>query len=165
MNGAHYHLLVNHLPILGTLFGLSIVVIGFILRNVSVKRTGLGLLVFATIAVFPAHITGEGAEEVVEHIEGVDRHFVHEHEEAADTFMGILIALGIVALVTLIVDVLKKRYTPVLYILTIIFSLITMLFAQKTGTTGGEIRHTEIRGKAPAQNVGTSTQETEHDDD
>ena len=165
MNGAHYHLLVNHLPILGTLFGLLILVTGLIFKNVSIKRTGLGLLVFAAITVFPAHVTGEGAEEVVENISGVEESYVHEHEEAADTFMSILIALGVIALATLIVDVLKKKFAPILYILTILFSLITMLFAQKTGTTGGEIRHTEIRGKTATQNSGTVTPETENDDD
>ena len=152
MDAAHYHLLVNHLPILGTLFGLLILVTGFIFKNISVKRTGLGLLIFAAITVFPAHVTGEGSEEIVENIAGVDRNYVHEHEEAADTFMGILIALGVIALFTLIVDILKQKLATILYVLTIVFSLITMLFALKTGTTGGDIRHTEIREKASIQN-------------
>lgn len=165
MNSAHYHLLVNHLPILGTLFGLLILIVGFVAKNVAVKRTGLGLLIFAAISVFPAHITGEGAEDMLRDMEGIDRNYVHEHEEAADTFMGILIALGVIAIFTLVVDVLQKKFAAVLYILTIVFSLITMLFAQKAGTTGGEIRHPEIRGAVSQQNTDGIPSEANNDND
>lgn len=163
MNGAHYHLLVNHLPILGTLFGMLVLVTGFVFKNISIKRTGLGLLIFAAITVFPAHVTGEEAEEVVENIAGIDKHYIHEHEEAADTFMGILIALGVIAIFTLVVDIMNKKFAPILYVLTILFALITMLFAQKTGTTGGEIQHSEIRGTTPSQDIATPTTDDDND--
>jgi uncharacterized membrane protein len=145
MNQAHFHLLVNHLPILGTLFGMLILFIGLIIKNVSIKRTGLGLLIFASLAVFPAHITGEGAEEEIENNRGIDKNYIHEHEEQADIFMGILIALGVVAIITLVADLLQKTYSPVAYIITLVLCCVTVFFALKTATTGGEINHPEIR--------------------
>jgi uncharacterized membrane protein len=163
MNQAHYHLLVNHLPILGTLFGMLTLAAGFIIKNSTVKRTGLGILIFAAISVFAANITGEGAEEIVEPIAGIEKSYIHEHEEAAETLIGIMIALGVISIFTLVVDVLQRKYAPILYILTLVFSIITMFFAQKTGTTGGEIRHTEIRADAPAQGTEIPASNTEED--
>ena len=51
MNGAHFHLLVNHIPIVGTIFGLLILLAVIILKNATVKLTGLATLIAATIIV------------------------------------------------------------------------------------------------------------------
>ena len=37
MNDAHLHLLVNHFPIIGTVFGLGVLISGILLKNNSVK--------------------------------------------------------------------------------------------------------------------------------
>ncbi|MEO6149344.1 MAG: hypothetical protein ABIP28_04245 [Mucilaginibacter sp.] len=38
------------------------------------------------LVLFIALQTGEGAEEVVEHLQGVNKKLIHEHEEQAETF-------------------------------------------------------------------------------
>ena len=58
MNQAHLHLLLNHLPILGALFGLLILAGGFLLKYDTVKRTALGLFVLSAILAIPAYLTG-----------------------------------------------------------------------------------------------------------
>ncbi len=72
MNQAHFHLILNHLPILGILFGLIILTGGFLTKNAAVKRTALGMFVLSAIFAIPAYLTGEGAEEVVENLPGVN---------------------------------------------------------------------------------------------
>jgi hypothetical protein len=47
--------------------------------------------------------------------------------------------------------------------LVIVLAAIGVFFAQKTGTTGGEIRHTEIRSST--SNSSTIEPSSEHDDD
>ena len=148
MNQAHLHLLLNHLPILGALFGLLILAGGFLLKNDTVKRTALGLFVLSAILAIPAYLTGEGAEEVVESLPGVTENLIEAHEEMANIFLGLVGALGLFALVTFYTDFKSKKVAPMLYTLTFVAALGTMLFAQRVGSSGGEIRHTEIRSGA-----------------
>ncbi|MBK8602240.1 MAG: hypothetical protein IPN87_03750 [Saprospiraceae bacterium] len=44
MNGAHFHLVVNHLPIVGLLIGILILITGLALKKVDIQLTALGVL-------------------------------------------------------------------------------------------------------------------------
>lgn len=150
MNQAHLHLLLNHLPILGTLFGLLILTGGFFLKNNTVKRTALGMFAFAALCAIPAYLTGEGAEEVAENLPGVSETLMETHEELANIFLWVVGALGLLSLATWYADLKSKKIAPLLFSLTLVAALGTMVFAQRVGTSGGEIRHTEIRSGATA---------------
>ncbi|MFC7671286.1 hypothetical protein ACFQT0_30695 [Hymenobacter humi] len=85
MNQAHWHLLLNHAPILGSLFGLVLLLLAVALRLQPVLlRTGLVTLIVAALLTIPTQLTGDGAEEVVEDQPGVSEPLIHEHEEAAE---------------------------------------------------------------------------------
>jgi hypothetical protein len=150
MNQAHLHLLLNHLPILGALFGLLILAGGFFLKNDTVKRTALGIFALSAVFAIPAYLTGEGAEEVVESLPGVTENLIEAHEEMANIFLWLVGALGLISLVTLYTDLKSKKVAPMLYTLTFIVAIGAMFVAQRVGTSGGEIRHTEIRSGATA---------------
>jgi uncharacterized membrane protein len=109
MNQAHLHLLLNHLPILGTLFGLLILAGGFLLKNDTVKRTALGIFVLSAILAIPAYLTGEGAEEVVEGLPGVTENLIEAHEDMANIFLWMVGALGLIALATFYTDLKSKE--------------------------------------------------------
>ncbi|MBK7028483.1 MAG: hypothetical protein IPH45_04420 [Bacteroidales bacterium] len=91
MNGAHFHLLVNHIPIVGTIFGLLILLAGIILKNATVKLTGLATLIAATISVSFALLSGDPAGEAVEGLPGVTEAMVEHHESIAySSFLGMI---------------------------------------------------------------------------
>ena len=89
--------------------------------------------------------TGEGAEEVVENINGVSENFIESHEEAAETFAILSYILGGISLLGLWASFKQKSFSSIISIATLIFAFVVLFFAKQTGTTGGEIRHTEIR--------------------
>ena len=153
MNQAHLHLLFNHLPILGTLFGLLVLGTGIFLKNNSVKRVALGMFVLSAITAIPAYLTGEGAEEVVESLPGVSENLIEKHDELANIFLWMVGGLGLLSLSTFYADFKSKKMAPTLYTLTLIAAIGTMIFAQQVGSSGGEIRHTEIRSSAAAVNA------------
>lgn len=168
MNQAHLHLLLNHLPILGALFGLLILAGGFFLKNNTVKRTALGMFVLSAIFAIPAYLTGEGAEEVVENLPGISENLIEAHEEMANIFLWMVGALGLISLATLYTDLKSKKMAPMLYTLTFVAAIGTMIFAQQVGTSGGEIRHTEIRSGATTagiENGPSGGQENSDEDD
>ncbi len=83
MNDAHLHLLFNHYPIIGTLFGVLFLGYGLFAKNKSILHAGLLLLFLMALLAIPTQLTGEGAEEIVEEL-GVDHDVIHAHEEAAE---------------------------------------------------------------------------------
>ncbi|MFT6036196.1 MAG: hypothetical protein ACI9XJ_001774, partial [Marivirga sp.] len=95
---------------------------------------------------------GEEAEEVVENITGIDEQIIKVHEEAAETFAILLYILGGVSLIGLWANWKEKSFSNPVAIATIIFAVVVLFFAQQTGTTGGEIRHTEIRTESSSTN-------------
>ena len=77
MNDVHFHLVVNHLPIVGLLIGILVLIAGLLLNKTEVKLTALGVFVFSAITSAFAFYTGEGAEEVVENISGISETLIH----------------------------------------------------------------------------------------
>ena len=163
MNDAHLHMVVNHFPIIGTILGLGILVAGIILKNNAVKSTAYGLFVVAAVFAAFSMGTGEGAEEIAEKLPSVTDQVIHEHEEMAEKLALVLYALGLVSLIGLYLNFKNHAKANLISYLVVVISVVGVFLAQQTGTTGGEIRHTEIR--ANATQTSTTTEADEEDKD
>lgn len=160
MNDAHLHLTFNHLPIIIPIVGLLIMIGGIVLKSEVIKRTAYAVFILGALATIPAFASGEGAEEVAEHLPGVTHHVIHEHEEVAETFALLSYLLGGISLIGLWSNWKQKSLSNVSTYVTALLSVIVISMAKKTGTTGGEIRHTEIRSSQDAP----SNSEVEHEE-
>ncbi len=145
MNGAHIHLAVNHLPIVGVIIGALVLIAGMILRKQQVNLTALGIFIFSAITAMISNFTGEEAEEVVEELAGVSHDIIHTHEEYAETFLAITIALGVISILTLFLAKKKHKFAKFGCIIALVLSFAAIFTGKLTGTSGGEIMHTEIR--------------------
>ncbi len=145
MNPAHNHLLFNHLPIIIPIVGVLVMLGGIVIKSAVTQRTAYLIFILGALCTIPAFSTGEGAEEVLEHMEGISGQHIHNHEEIAETFAMLSYALGLISLIGLWASWKRKSFSMVICILTVLFSGIVLFFARQTGTSGGEIRHTEIR--------------------
>lgn len=150
MNGAHLHLLVNHLPIVFPIVGIIVLLTGLISKSEAVKRAAYLIFTIGAVSAFAAMATGEGAEEIVEKINGVSESYIETHEESAETFAIVSYILGLLSLLGLWASFKQKSFSNILNIVTLVFAFVVLFFAKDTGTTGGEIRHTEIRPEGAA---------------
>ena len=145
MNEAHLHMLVNHFPIIGSIFGLGILITGLVLRNDTLKNTAYVIFIIAAIFGFLSMSTGEGAEELVEDMPTVGKHIIHEHEEIAEKFILVMYATGVFSILSLIASIKKHKLAKIVSIITLILAVVSTVLAKSLGTSGGEVRHTEIR--------------------
>ncbi|MGL2986001.1 hypothetical protein ACSVH5_00250 [Flavobacterium sp. RSSA_27] len=148
MNEAHLHLVVNHFPIIGTILGLGILVVGLLLKNNSVKNTAFFLFIVAAIFAAVSMATGEGAEELVEDMPAIGHDIIHEHEEMAEKLAIALYVLAATSLFGLYLNYKKSIKSILVTYVTLVIAIVAVILAQQTGTSGGEIRHTEIRSVA-----------------
>ncbi len=153
MNDAHLHMVVNHFPIIGTIFGLGILIAGIFMKNTVIKNVAYILFVVAAIFAAVSMATGEGAEEIAEKLPSVTDQIIHEHEEMAEKLALVLYALGVISLLGLYLNFKKHTKAAAVSYIALVVAIIGVFFGKQTGTTGGEVRHTEIRATATATAV------------
>ena len=139
-----------------------------ILKNNSVKNTAY--ILFAVAAIFAAFSmgTGEGAEELVEDMPNIGHQIIHEHEEIAEKFAVILYVTGFFGLVSLFTSYKKYRFATLFSFITLALAIVAGVLTKSVGTSGGEIRHTEIRTNiisTTGAEQNTVDEKSEHDED
>lgn len=145
MNAAHIHLMINHFPIILPFIAIITRIIAHVIKSDSMRRYALGILIVGAITSFIAMQSGERAEEIVEELPGISETYIHNHEESAEIFSVITYIAGGIACIALWADIKRNSYAQVIVEIAIVLSVVSLFYAQKTGTSGGEIRHEEIR--------------------
>jgi uncharacterized membrane protein len=145
MNQAHLHLVLNHFPIIGLIIGTLVLLAGNLLKVPTAKKVALIILIGAAVFAVPTFLTGEGAEDIVEKVGGISESYIEKHEELAEIFIWLIVATGILSLISIISSFSKPRLFDGLSMLTLVMGLVSIFYAQQVGTSGGEIRHSEIR--------------------
>jgi len=158
MNGAHLHLILNHLPIVGTYLSLLVLAFGFFRKNTVVQRTGLSLMVLSAILAVPAFLTGEPAEDILEAGRFAGKSVIETHEEMAEFAMWICEITGVLAAIALMASIRNLKAGRMLTLIALLASLVCSVMWFRVGNSGGEIRHTEIRS---SQQNGNADQKSE----
>lgn len=167
MNDAHLHMVVNHFPIIGIILGFGVLIAGIVFKNDSVKNTAYSLFIVGAIFAAISMATGEGAEEMVEDMPSVGKQIIHEHEEMAEKLAIVLYILGVVSIAGLYTNIKKHSQAKLVSFLALTIAAVGIFLGKQTGTTGGEVRHTEIRANATSSTgaIQTETAGGEEDDD
>jgi uncharacterized membrane protein len=147
----HLHLMLNHIPVLGTIAAALLLAIGLARRSREVTQLGLGFAVVVALSSVPVFLTGDPAEDALRDFDpSVDRRLIHAHEEQAEVGYIAVLATGALALVALwrsrrVAEVRRTLPAAVCVALLISFGL----FAA-AALKGGEIRHTELHSPSAA---------------
>lgn len=145
MNAAHWHLLLNHAPLFGILFGLILLITGFLTRSELLKKVSFITLILSSLITFATFKTGEAAEDVVFNLPQVSHSAIEAHEHRAETTIWGTSVLGIVSLLALFFTIKGKPIRNILSVTVLVLSLITLFLVVDTAIEGGEIMHNEIR--------------------
>lgn len=144
MNWAHIHLLLNHVPVLGTVFGLGLLAYAIVRRSDLLKRAALDVFVAVALVALPVYFTGEPAEEVVEDTAGISQGTIDAHEDSALISLLGVEMLGVVALAGLILSRRGRAVSPTITEVALVTSVATAITMAWTANLGGRIRHPEI---------------------
>jgi len=144
MSWLHFHLLINHFPVIGAWFLVIFLIIALRWKNPDFNRIIYGLFIALAFAAYASLLSGQHAEHQL-HSSGLPFQSMHDnielHEAAAAwTWLAFLLA-GILALIGLLKVQASRWLIPVLLIL----SLGMTALSSWTALLGGMIIHTEIR--------------------
>lgn len=161
MDLTHIHLLLNHVPVLGVIFGFLLLAYALIKKSRDLRQASLSIFVFTGLISVVVYLTGEPAEETVEHLAGVSETMIESHEEAALLAMVGATSLGAIALGGLLASRWSKAIAKPLVAAALLGSLIVSGLLAWTANLGGQIRHSEIRS-APSQVNEKSTKDDQN---
>jgi len=164
MNATHFHLLLNHFPIIGTLIGTIILVYGFITKELKIKILSAYVIAAMALIAAPVFLTGEPAEETVEHISGISESSIELHEEAAEFAIVIMSITGFLALISIVVSKIKQALTLKACYVLLLFSTISFAAMARVGYLGGKIRHTELNDNISKTAPSNGLEEREEED-
>lgn len=146
MNYPHLHLMVNHFPVVGALLALGFLVWALVARHRSLTRAALAMALIAGLSSWPATFTGEEAHEQVEDFPGFDHDLLHEHEEAAELAMYVMLGTAALALVGLVASRRGREVPKWAGAGTTLALLASTVLVARAAWAGGRVRHPEADG-------------------
>lgn len=150
MNQTHVHLLITHLPIIGSALGAFVLIHGIWRKSNSTLIAAYNILIVSAIGAGIAYLTGESAEETVELLPGISENLIEEHAESGLISLIALIIIGAIAVLGLFTTLKKSSLIRPIALLALAATLAGFGFIARTGYLGGQIRHTEIADKTSA---------------
>ncbi|HLH30461.1 MAG TPA: hypothetical protein VKY31_04620 [Terriglobia bacterium] len=145
MNLAHVHIILNHVPSLGSIAGLLLLAWGIYKKDEAVKQFAYGVLVLITMAVLPTYITGAEAQLIVNKSPTYAPGMVQLHQNAAMITLLCMTAAGMFAWFGLWEIRRHARSSSLTTMATLIFTMAAVAAVLVTASIGGKISHQEIR--------------------
>jgi uncharacterized membrane protein len=147
-SGPHLHILLNHFPSMGFVFGLGFFITALTLNNDGMKRACLVLFVILGVLSIPTYVSGAASMWALNGDPDSPRSLINHHRDAA---LLAFIGLGLTGCLAWIIlwrlRVGRAMSNRGLY--TVLgFALVTLFLMADAGHEGGFITHEEIRGPA-----------------
>jgi glucan phosphoethanolaminetransferase (alkaline phosphatase superfamily) len=147
MDGAHAHLLLNHVPGVATGIAAFLLLLALLRHNEQgFVKAALVVLLVAGAGTFAAYLTGVPAEEQMEKISGIDEHLIHAHHDRA-WIAALLSALPTVGAAVAWITSRRRAVsiTPTWAVLLLLLSVVAIVGLLWASSAGGVIRHPELR--------------------
>ena len=148
---AHIHVMIVHLPIMGTVLAMIPLLLWIYKRDISMKWIGLVILAVSLVAIPIATSSGESAQHafrdgtITAQLDIAGQAALRIHSQAADFAE----AFGYFILVLIVLQLYfwKKEYSwkNKLFLITIATNTVLIAWLGYVGYLGGQIRHPEFR--------------------
>ena len=144
MDFSHFHLLLNHFPIIGAIVGVGLLLLSFCENGQDLRRSSLVVFVVAALLTIPAFITGFGAQVELLEDAAVSNDLIQRHLGSAELTVWFMMVTGALAAVGLWQP--SRQMRPARWHTwgVLLVSLVTVVLLARTGNTGGEILHSEV---------------------
>jgi len=144
MNTPHVHLLLNHVPTVGSVIAFGLFLLSFIRRDDGLRRVSLEVFYIIALLTLPAYLSGVGTKMAMEHTDGVSMEVIASHHDAALLAFVFMLLTGGASWLALWQWRRMTRPRSGTLACVWVFSAITIILMGRAANIGGEIRHPEI---------------------
>lgn len=145
LNLVHLHLLLNHVPTVGTIAATGLFLLALLKRSDDLKRASLAALFTLAIVGLPAYMTGYAAQAAIKGRPGISTAMIDSHQVAALVALIVLEITGVVAWFGLWQY--RRHARPKAWVMPAAFvlALLTVGLMGRAANIGGGVVHEEIR--------------------
>ena len=156
MNVAHLHLVMNHVPTVGSVVALGLLLLSFVRRNEHLRHVGLELLFVIALVTLPVYVTGVAGQYELRDRPDVSADAMSSHHDAALIGFTVMEFAGFAAWVALWQSRRRGPSTALgagrpgrgLVSAVTVLLIVALAIMGRAANLGGEIRHPEIRAAA-----------------
>jgi uncharacterized membrane protein len=146
----HVHLLLNHVPTIGTVIGLGLLVMAYLRRSEHLRHVSFELLFLIALATLPAYVSGLAAQGVLMQRDDVSLEAITAHHDRALVAFIVIELIGFVSWLALWQYRRRGQTAAWIAPAVLVLGVLTMVFVTTAATIGGEIRHPEIKADEAA---------------
>ena len=150
MNLAHLHLILNHVPTVGSAAALGLLILGYARRNDHLKHVGLELLFVIAVLTLPVYVSGVAAHRELKEVKEVSDDAIRVHQDAALIGFGVMELAGFAAWLALWQWRRRGAAAPGFVPVAMALLIASLAVMGAAANIGGEIRHPEIRAAGEA---------------
>jgi hypothetical protein len=145
----YIHVVLNHLPIYGTILGAIALAVSLLLRSRAAQITALIIILIAGVSAYPVFVSGQRAYKAIRGMSD-DAGALDEHMDRAEKTIGAFYFLAFAALAGLLVPLKWPKTGLPLTALALLLALICFGLGVYIAQEGGRVRHPEFRpGESP----------------
>jgi hypothetical protein len=145
--------------------GAPLLLAAILRKSKELKAAASIILMVSALTAIPVFLSGEPAEEIVEHRAGVSEGAIHEHEEAAELSLIFIEVLGALVLAAWLFERFRAPVPSAAWFGILGLTLVTLGLFVRTAHLGGLIRHDEIRSGVALSVAAPDGQSEEKDND
>ncbi len=151
MNAPHLHLILNHVPTIGSAIAIGLLLLGLLRRQEALTRVSLEVFFVIALVTLPAYLSGVATGMELEKMPDVSVEAIQKHHDGALVAFGLMLITGLVSWLGLWQWRRVGRASGINIGLVLVLSLLTLTTMAGTATMGGEIRHPEmmVEGSEP----------------
>jgi hypothetical protein len=153
----HLHLLLNHVPTVGSVAAVGLLLLALVRRNDHLLRASFEVLFIVALATLPVYLTGVAAGTAIEGMDGVSAEAIETHETAALFAFVWMQITGFFAWLALWQSRRLPRPPRATIGFVLALAAVTLAVMGRAASIGGEIRHPEILVSPDAASVGAPT--------
>ncbi len=160
MTLAHLHLLLNHVPTIGTAIAIALLILTIVRKHDALRRVSLELFFMIALFTLPAYLSGVGTEVRLRDVADISPILINRHHDAAVQSSILMLLTGMFAWFGLWQFRRAGRQTLFNTGAVLLLALATMALMARAASMGGEIRHPEIladliaEGEVPVDETG-----------
>jgi uncharacterized membrane protein len=145
VNVTHLHLLLNHVPTVGSVVALGLLLLALVRRDETLKHAGLEVLFVIAVVTLPVYMSGVAARLELRDRPEVSDTAMRVHQDAALAGFAVTEVAGFVAWIALWQSRRRGRAARGIVPAVTLLSIVALVLMARSATLGGEIRHPEIR--------------------
>jgi uncharacterized membrane protein len=150
INVAHLHLLLNHVPTVGSVVALGLLILALVRRDERLTHAGLEVLFLIAVLTLPVYLSGVAAHQKLRDQPGVSDDAMRVHHDAALAGFTVTEFAGFVGWIALWQSRRRGHAARGLVPAVMLLSMVALALMARAATLGGEIRHPEITTGASA---------------